>query len=152
MSYRETPGAGSEPARGPLPGLGRGGGPSDADSGAGTVFALSTILVAIFLLGVVLLVGQAAIVKHRAGNVADLSALAAADVARGLMPGDPCDMARRVAESNDAELLECALVEPELTTVDVQVGVDLTGVLAPLGQAKNISRAGPPENSPFSDP
>lgn len=122
----------------------------EPDRGSGTVFALTTVLVAIFLLGVVLLVGQAAVVKHRAGNVADLSALAAADVARGLMPGDPCQTARQVAAENDAQLLECTLVEPELTTVQVTVGIELTGALAPLGQAENVSRAGPPEDSPFN--
>lgn len=122
----------------------------DVDDGSGTVFALTTVLVAIFLLGVVLLVGQAAVLKHRAGNVADLSALAAADVARGLMPGDPCQIAAQVAADNDAELLECTLVEPELSTVDVTVGIDLTGALAPLGQAESVSRAGPPQDSPFS--
>lgn len=122
----------------------------DVDAGSGTVFALTTVLVAIFLLAVVLLVGQAAILKHRAGNVADLSALAAADVARGVMPGEPCRIATQVAEDNGAEVLDCTLVEPDLTTVEVTVGIDLTGALAPLGQAESVSRAGPPEDSPFS--
>ncbi|NHU84635.1 flp pilus-assembly TadE/G-like family protein [Kocuria sp. JC486] len=124
--------------------------PDHQDHGAGTVFGLIIVLVAIFLLGGVLLVGQAGVLKHRAGNAADLAALAAADTARGLVPGDPCDAARRVAEENGAELLECSLVEPDLTTVDVTVGIDLPGVLSPLGQAKNVSRAGPPEDSPFA--
>lgn len=121
------------------------------DHGGGTVFGLTIILVSIFLLGVVLLVGQAAILKHRAGNTADLAALAAADTARGLVPGDPCEAARQVAQENSADVLECTLVEPEMTTVDVTVGIDLPGVLAPLGQAENTSRAGPPEDSPFND-
>lgn len=112
------------------------------------MFGLVTVLVAIFLLGVVLLVGQAAILKHRAGNAADL---AAADTARGLVPGDPCQIARDVASVNGADLLECTVIEPELTTVEVTVGVDLPGVLSPLGQAENVSRAGPPEDSPFHD-
>lgn len=115
------------------------------------MFGLVTVLVAIFLLGVVLLVGQAAILKHRAGNAADLAALAAADTARGLVPGDPCQIARDVASVNGADLLECTVIEPELTTVEVTVGVDLPGVLSPLGQAENVSRAGPPEDSPFHD-
>lgn len=121
-----------------------------ADDGSGTVFGLMTTLVAIFLVGVVMLVGQAAVLTHRAGKVADLSALAAADVARGLTPGDPCETARQVAEDNNAHLVQCTLVEPELTTVDVKVGIDLPGALTPWGQASGVSRAGPPEDSPFS--
>ncbi|MDO4253862.1 MAG: flp pilus-assembly TadE/G-like family protein [Kocuria sp.] len=120
------------------------------DDGSGTVFGLTIALVAIFLLGAVLLVGQAVILKHRAGNAADLSALAAADVARGLLPGDPCEAARTVATDNGADLVDCTLVEPDMTTVDVTVGIDLPGVLAPLGQAESVSRAGPPEDSPFN--
>ncbi|KAA9395308.1 hypothetical protein FCK90_02570 [Kocuria coralli] len=123
---------------------------SPADHGGGTVLGLTVVLVSIFLLGAVLLVGQAAILKHRAGNVADLAALAAADTARGLVPGDPCETARSVAEENSATLHSCALVEPELTTVDITVGIDLPGVLSPLGQAEGISRAGPPSDSPFA--
>lgn len=94
--------------------------------------------------------GQAAILTHRAGNAADLSALAAADTARGLRIGQPCEVAAELAELNGAEVLDCAVVGPEATTVDVEVGIDLPPSLSVFGQAHGRSRAGAPEDSPFS--
>lgn len=120
------------------------------DLGAGTVFGLVLALVAVFLIVAALGVGQAAILTHRAGNAADLSALAAADTARGLRIGDPCEVAAELAQLNGAEVLDCAVVGPEATTVDVEVGIDLPPSLSVFGQAHGRSRAGAPEDSPFS--
>lgn len=120
------------------------------DLGAGTVFGLILALVAVFLIIAALGVGQAAILTHRAGNAADLSALAAADTARGLRIGQPCEVAAELAELNGAEVLDCAVVGPEATTVDVEVGIDLPPSLSVFGQAHGRSRAGAPEDSPFS--
>lgn len=120
------------------------------DLGAGTVFGLILALVAVFLIIAALGVGQAAILTHRAGNAADLSALAAADTARGLRIGQPCDVAAELAELNGAEVLDCAVVGPEATTVDVEVGIDLPPSLSVFGQAHGRSRAGAPGDSPFS--
>lgn len=119
------------------------------DHGAGTVFGLVLALVAVFLITAALGVGQAAILTHRAGNAADLSALAAADTARGLRVGEPCEVAADLAQLNAAELTECAVVGPESTTVDVSVGIDLPSALSVFGQAEGRSRAGAPEDSPF---
>ncbi|MDN5572941.1 MAG: flp pilus-assembly TadE/G-like family protein [Micrococcales bacterium] len=120
------------------------------DLGAGTVFGLILALVAVFLIIAALGVGQAAILTHRAGNAADLSALAAADTARGLRIGQPCEVAVELAELNGAEVLDCAVVGPEATTGDVEVGIDLPPSLSVFGQAHGRSRAGAPEDSPFS--
>ncbi|WP_144791175.1 Rv3654c family TadE-like protein [Kocuria palustris] len=119
------------------------------DRGAGTVLGLILALVAVFLITAALGVGQAAILTHRAGNAADLSALAAADTARGLRIGEPCEVAAELARLNGAQLTDCAIVGPDATTADVSVGVDLPSALAVLGQAHGRSRAGAPEDSPL---
>ncbi|MCT1602206.1 flp pilus-assembly TadE/G-like family protein [Kocuria sp. p3-SID1433] len=120
------------------------------DLGAGTVLGLILALVAVFLIVAALGVGQAAILTHRAENAADLSALAAADTARGLRIGQPCEVAAELAELNGAEVLDCAVVGPEATTVDVEVGIDLPSALSVFGQARGRSRAGAPQDSPFA--
>ena len=74
--------------------------------------------------------------------------LAAADVARGLSPGVPCDVAARVAADNGAQLSECAVVAPENTIVDVTAVIELPQPLASLGPATGVSRAGPPPGEP----
>lgn len=132
-------------AREPAPEVDR-----DADAGSGTVLGLILALTAVFLMGVVLALGQAAILTERAGGAGDLAALAAADTARGLRVGEPCEAAQEIAELNGAELTGCTVIDPERTTVDVQVGIDLPSALSVFGQARGRSRAGAPEDSPFS--
>jgi secretion/DNA translocation related TadE-like protein len=117
----------------------------DRDRGSGTVHVLTLVMVLGFLLTAVLLIAQAGIATHRAGKAADLAALAAADTARGLVAGDPCAVAERVARANGAELVRCALVAPERVVVDVRTVVRLDGPLAQWGPASGVSRAGPPE-------
>lgn len=117
----------------------------DGDRGSGTVHALTLTMVLGVLLLTVLLLAQAGIATHRAGKAADLAALAAADTARGLVPGDPCRTAERVARDNGARLEQCELVEPERVVVDVRTTVALDGPLARFGDARGVSRAGPPE-------
>lgn len=118
------------------------------DEGSGTIHGLTLAVTLCFLLVVVLLIGQAAILTHRAAKAADLAALAAADVARGLSPGVPCDVAARVAADNGAQLSECAVVAPENTIVDVTAVIELPQPLASLGPATGVSRAGPPPGEP----
>ena len=55
-----------------------------------------------------------------------------------------------LAELNGAEVLDCAVVGPEATTVDVEVGIDLPSALSVFGQARGRSRAGAPQDSPFA--
>lgn len=114
------------------------------DRGSATVHALTLTMVLGVLLVAVLLLAQAGIATTRAGKAADLAALAAADTARGLVAGDPCATAARVARDNGATLELCRLVEPERVVVDVRTAVTLDGPLARFGSARGLSRAGPP--------
>lgn len=116
----------------------------DRDEGSGTVHGLTLAAVLCTLLIALLLVAQAGIATHRAAKAADLAALAAADVARGLSPGIPCETAQAVARENGADAVECEVVAPENTTVDVTATIDLPPPLTSLGPARGVSRAGPP--------
>lgn len=92
----------------------RGGG----DRGAGSILAIS--LVAAILSTLFLLAPFCAVLIARAAvtGAADAAALAAADVAIGLVPGIPCEIASWVAEANGAELREC-LTDGVIVTVRV---------------------------------
>lgn len=72
----------------------------------------SILVVAIMagVLGMVALVSPLWVVlvaRSHLAAAADSSALAAADVAVGRTPGQPCDSAAMVARANDATLLAC---------------------------------------------
>ena len=118
------------------------------DEGSGTVHGLTLAAVLCTLLVALLLVAQAGIATHRAAKAADLAALAAADTARGLRPGIPCEIAGDVARENGADVGGCVVVQPQGTTVDVTALVELPPPLAPLGPARGVSRAGPPPGEP----
>ncbi|WP_313960141.1 Rv3654c family TadE-like protein [Kocuria salsicia] len=122
--------------------------PGDPDAGSGTVHGTTMAGALCFLLIALLLVAQAGILTHRAAKAADLSALAAADVARGLSSGIPCDVAARVAEENGAQLADCSVVAPENTSVDVTATIELPQPITGLGPATGVSRAGPPAGEP----
>jgi len=74
--------------------------------------------------------------KHVAAGAADAAALAAADVAIGIVAGSPCDQAATVAAANGARLLGCT-VDGVITTVTVTAG---SAALAATASAT----AGPP--------
>jgi hypothetical protein len=69
-------------------------------------------------------------------GVADAAALAAADIASGLLPGDPCEAAGRIAAAGGATLSQCD-VDGLIATVAVSAPA---GALTALARA----RAGPP--------
>lgn len=114
------------------------------DAGAGTVMALGICALSIALLLAGLLVVQASSSASVAATAADLAALAGADTARGLRDGDPCGVAREVAQRNRAQLRECS-VDPGRETVTVEASV--TAALLPW-PASARARAGPPEEPP----
>lgn len=124
-----------------------------SERGSGTVLAVGTVAVLLLLLGVVHLVSVSAASAAQAARAADLSALAGADVARGLAPGDPCTVAEEVAARNGATLEACAVDGASGTEVTVETSVDAlsrTGLRPswwdlPRLPAYGISRAGPPE-------
>ena len=110
------------------------------DDGAGTVLVLAVVLSALLLAAAVAVLGTAVVARHRATGVADLAALAAADVILGRTAGEPCAAAASVAAAGGAALVRCA---PAGTEVVVEVRVDVGGALAGLGPARGAARAGP---------
>ena len=85
------------------------------------------------------LLAQAGVLASRAAAAADLAALAAADAARGLAPGEPCTVAAEVAARNDARISSCSIEGGDT----VQVGTELH-TRSPFGTATGLARAGPP--------
>ena len=87
------------------------GGPREglaSDRGSATVWTVGAIAVLCVVFGVVLAMGQAVVVRHRAGGAADLAALAAAD---HWMDGGTaaCAQADRVARAQGARVVRCAV-------------------------------------------
>ena len=77
--------------------------------GSATLMAASLMgLIAAVALGVSLVV-SAVEETRRLQHVADLVALAAADVDQGVAPGIPCDIARRLVIRMDAGRVVCAV-------------------------------------------
>lgn len=116
------------------------------ERGSGTVLAIG--LVTVLLLLAVFMTGLMGVMqaKQGAAKAADLAALIAADTARGLREGDPCQVAAQVAEDNGATLVGCAAPAGRSGTIDVRVSHSVRGAFAFLGEAEAISRAGPPQN------
>ncbi|MFE4370965.1 Rv3654c family TadE-like protein [Streptomyces sp. NPDC056835] len=105
------------------------------ERGSATVWVAvaATALCAVFAL--VLAMGQAVVVRHRAGAAADLAALAAADHVL-LGSADACRRADEVAAAQGAEVVRC-VVSGGIADVTARVAV---GPYAPTVRA----RAGPP--------
>ncbi|MCU1531807.1 MAG: hypothetical protein JWO49_1378 [Arthrobacter sp.] len=109
------------------------------ERGSGTVLALGLGLVVLMAAVLVVLLAQSAVMASRAAAAADLAALAAADAARGIAAGEPCAVAREVANRNNAKVLSCT----EGFGETVQVSTELSQA-AMLGPATGLARAGPP--------
>ncbi|MER7656700.1 Rv3654c family TadE-like protein [Streptomyces albidoflavus] len=111
----------------------------DRDRGAATVWAAvaSAALCAVF--AALLAMGHAVAVRHQAGGVADLAALAAADH-WGEGEQGACARARRVAAAQGAEVVRCALVG-EVSDVTAEAGAGPFAV-------RVRARAGPPGAAP----
>lgn len=80
-----------------------------SDRGSATVWSVGAIAVLCVVFGVVLALGQAVVVRHRAAGGADLAALAAADHWAEGGTG-ACARAERVARAQGARLVRCAIV------------------------------------------
>ena len=102
----------------------------------------ASVLVVAVLVGVVVLAvavvggGRVLAERSRVSGAADATALAAADVAAGLVAGSPCDRARAVATANGVVLSSCRVDE---LIVTVRVTTSLAGVV--VGAS---ATAGPP--------
>ncbi|MFJ2262512.1 Rv3654c family TadE-like protein [Streptomyces sp. NPDC087844] len=106
-----------------------------SDRGSATVWTVGALAVLCVVFGAVLAMGQAVVVRHRAGGAADLAALAAAD--HWMYGGaEACVRADRVARAQGTRIVRCA-VRGEISDVTVEAG------RGPL-TAEVRSRAGPP--------
>jgi secretion/DNA translocation related TadE-like protein len=118
------------------------------DGGSGTVLVLGIVAVLVFALVAVLGLTSVAASAGRAASAADLAALAAADAARGIVPGEPCALAAEVAGRNGAAVTFCGRSGAAGQIVDVWTNVRLDAGFAWLGMlgatATGRSRAGPP--------
>ncbi|MGP4031889.1 Rv3654c family TadE-like protein [Pseudarthrobacter sp. 1C304] len=127
------------PRSGPGPQQGNSQARADRERGSGTVLALGLAVLVVLAAVVVVVLAQSAASAFRAAAAADLAALAAADAARGLTPGEPCGVAADVARRNGARVLSCS--EGSGSTVQVRTELE---VPTPLGRATGLARAGPP--------
>lgn len=74
---------------------------------AGTVLAAAVLMVAgSGAIGMGMIAGAAA-VSQTASGAADHAALAAANVAMGVVSGDPCAVASRIARASGTRIAEC---------------------------------------------
>ncbi|MFD7689029.1 Rv3654c family TadE-like protein [Streptomyces sp. NPDC059781] len=107
-----------------------------SDRGSATVWSVGAIAVLCVVFGVVLALGHAVVVRHRAAGGADLAALAAADHwTRGGTAA--CARADRVARAQGTRLVRC-VITGEVSDVSVVSG---RGPFA----AEIRARAGPAE-------
>ncbi|ALV50607.1 Rv3654c family TadE-like protein [Streptomyces althioticus] len=105
------------------------------DRGSASVWCVGAVAVLCVVFGVVLALGHAVVVRHRAASGADLAALAAADHwEHGA--AEACARADRVARAQDARLVRCVMTG-EVSDVSVASGV------GPF-TAEVRARAGPP--------
>lgn len=117
-----------------------------AEAGNGTVLMFAAVCLAVFALAVVLMLTAAGHAASKAATAADLAALAGADAARFLIPGDPCSVAGHTARANSAMLTECSRqgTRGEIVKISVKVPVSMVGWMPPLSHAVAVARAGPP--------
>jgi len=111
------------------------------DRGSATVWSLGAITVLCVVFGVVLALGQAVVVRHRAAGGADLAALAAADHwADGTAAA--CTRADRIARAQGIRLVRCVIVG-EVSDVTAASG---RGPFAAEVRAR-AGPAGPPDQA-----
>ncbi|WP_159440540.1 Rv3654c family TadE-like protein [Tersicoccus phoenicis] len=113
----------------------------DTDRGAVTVLVVGLCGVVLALIGALLLLGQAAAAQARATTGADLTALAAADTARGLRDGEPCRVAGAIAVANRVRMEVCRITAERGGTAQIVVTAPMP---YPWPAATGRARAGAP--------
>lgn len=106
------------------------------ERGAGSVLVLAIVAACVTVSLLVIPIYRGAVTKRLVANAADAAALAAADVAIGIVPGVPCEAAYTAAALNGARLSECVLSGAVAT-----VTAESTVLGAPV---RARARAGPP--------
>jgi len=96
--------------------------PDGGERGAGTVLVLGMLGLVLVVAVLAVLLAQATTVRHRAGAVADLAALAAARAGADNVPS-PCRAARAVAAANDTSVHTCSVGRDGDARVSVTVSV-----------------------------
>lgn len=107
------------------------------DRGAGSILVVALIAVAAAAGLSLATVAHALARSQQVTAAADASALGAADVLLGWVPGDPCAVAQKVAAAHAVRLTEC---RSEGLTVLVRVEVGILGMTV-----VRSARAGPPD-------
>lgn len=114
----------------------------DSERGAGSVLGVAIIATLLCLTAMLLPLYAVLIEKRSVAGAADAAALAAADVQAGILPGDPCTVAARVASANGAELAAC--------TIDgLVVTVTARGSFVGLAVGESAT-AGPPDTGEYT--
>ena len=123
-----------------------------SDQGSATVWSVGAIAVLCVVFGVVLALGQAVVVRHRAAGGADLAALAAADHwADG--GAAACARAGRVARAQGVRLVRCEVAgEVSDVTAASGRGPFTAEVRARAGPATTLPAAAPVPRPPFPPP
>lgn len=106
------------------------------ERGAGSGLVVGIIAVMFAVCGVLLGVMQLGAHSQRLAGAADAGALAAADIASGRNPGEPCSAAQLVAAAHDAQLVVCEIRGAE-------VYVEMTSNFAGMWLCER-ALAGPP--------
>lgn len=103
------------------------------------------VIISLLLAGVLLAWVAAVHAAMSAAAAADLAALAGADTARGLRSGEPCDVARTLAQANYASLESCVVeTDGQTVMVSAKVPVSIHGLGLELYVATAKARAGAP--------
>lgn len=106
------------------------------ERGAGSILALAILATIVATLLLIAPLCRALVIRSELTGIADAAALAAADVARGIVPGVPCEIAASVVASNGGVLDKCR-VDGVIVTVRVRAVVLIFFVTA-------TATAGPP--------
>jgi secretion/DNA translocation related TadE-like protein len=98
------------------------------ESGSGTVLGLAVAGCVVTAVAVMIPLYMGLSQREALEGAADATALAGADVASGISPGSPCEVAGRVAGSDGAAMTSC-VVDGLVVTVRVErdyLGLQLT--------------------------
>jgi len=102
---------------------------ANADSGSGSILAVAIMAAMLGIVSLLVPLYGVLFAKQGAAGAADAAALAAADVAVGIVAGQPCAAAASLATANGATLERCE-VDGVIVTVTVTVpafGFDVFG-------------------------
>jgi len=82
-----------------------------SERGSATLVTLAATLGLVGIVTAVIAAGSLLLHAERAQRAVDLAALAASDVARGVVPGFPCDVARAILRESGFALVSCTIEE-----------------------------------------